>query len=270
MTFLKHRSWLAACLGLFLLSGCGTAPLSSGPSKLSPSMQEQGKGLSLSIQAPGDGPTAAWTKADIDLYRIILKDALGTEVSRVDLPQKVQTPQSTVRFSNLRHGETYTVTVLAMKDEQVLNSQSPSTESFNFTEAQDVEDQIFRRLSITLDSGTFSGTLTIPMTPQFFKDVFGQDSKYFDNSVKLEWKLIRQGGPGSYDGTYEIPATGYKDYRLSNLGYGYKYKLTLINHYKDKKNDKGSKTQSMTTKDFQPFADAMANPAYTLRSSDFK
>lgn len=272
MTTMTRMTLIAGLLGVALLSGCATAPISRTSSQpMRPSETSLGaKSLDLEIQASVGIPTSGWKQSDIDKYVVTLRDSqrFPTEVV---LHQKGlsegETAKSKVRFNNLRLGEFYTVKVEAWSGSQIINSQHPSEAMFIFTGDQDVEDVIEKSITILLDPVSFSGTLRIPMTEQFFLDVFGNDKTYFDNSTKLEFSLVRMGGDGAFSGTYVKPGSGYRDYLLTNLGRGYKYKLTLTNHFM---NGRKVETLSKTIKEFTPFDSASSTDSYTLSKSDFK
>lgn len=263
MTSLQCKPLITGLLGMTLLSGCV---------KPAPSMTHQHEAaatlaiaevsvLDLVVQASGNGPAMGWKASDIDFYRVTLRDGAGKEVIFT-----VPKSQNKVIFENLKLGETYTAKVEALNGSRVINLDHPSTTTFTFTGTQDVENLKTLPIAITLDIVRFSGTVKIPMNRDFFRDVFGEN-KYFNNSTKLEWHLKRLEGAESYTDTYDKPATNYKNYLLTNLGYGYTYQLTLTNYYKD-----GNKTlsQSKTTKEFTPFDNASSNAEYLLKKSDFQ
>lgn len=272
MTSLKRRTLIVGFLGVTMLSGCAMTPQSTAPQEGARTTHAElaGKSLDLRIQASGENSATGWTKADIDKYVITLADSEGQSRPAVVLQQtglsNGQTPLSEVMFKNLRHGETYTITVEAWNGSQIINRHNPSTVTFTFTGTQDVEDLKTLPIVITLDDRQFSGTVKIPMTKDFFQGVFGNVS-YFNNSTQLDWQLERIDKAETHTGTYPKPASNYKNYLLTNLGYGYAYRLTLTNHYKQ-----GNQTlnQSKTTKVFTPFANVPSSPEYILKTTDFQ
>ena len=273
MTSLKCRTLIVGLLGVTMLLGCAMTPQSTAPQEGASATPAElaGKSLDLRIQASGENSATGWTKADIDKYVITLADSEGQSRPAVVLQQtglsNGQTPLSEVKFKNLRHGETYTITVEAWNGSQIINRHNPSTVTFTFTGTQDVEDLKTLPIVITLDDRQFSGTVKIPMTKEFFRGVFGNNGNYFTNSTQLTWKLDRIGEPETLPHTYPKPASGYKNYLLTNLGYGFTYKLTLTNHYKD---GNEIRTQTKFTKEFKPFENPSSNPEYLLKIADFE
>lgn len=274
-------TWFPVLIGMTLLAGCARPPADPGlPEAPQPSaLTDRGdlagaKSLDLVIQAPGDGSPAGWTQADIDLYRIELKDDTDTPIQSIDLLQKNlpagESPRSRLRFEGLRHGETYHAYVLAIRGEsQVLNSQSPTALTFAFTGEQDVEDSLSGSAIILLDDRRFSGTMRIPVYS--LRKEFDKDHR--DKSTSMSVRLETVTRPKNrvvftkvFDATYSRPAGGwYSDYQLVNLSYGVTYRVILTMNYPQ---GNSSKTEELKSSNFMPFPDT-ATDSYIVPTNKF-
>lgn len=281
---MTRSTWFPVLIGLTLLSGCARTPGAHVPPTASQDASSANlggpggeKSLDLVIQAPADGSPAAWTRGDIDLFRIVLKDGADTLIHSVDLPQKNlpagESPRSTLRFERLRHGETYHASVLAMRGGQVINSQSPTTLTFAFTGEQDIEDTLSRSAIILLDDRRFSGTMRIPVNGLRSKFSGSSPNDHQNNSTSMNVSLEAltwDGRKWKYVPVYtkdypRPPGSWYPDYKLVNLSYGVTYRVTLTSTYKQGQTTKTNKVDGT----FMPFSDTSTD-SYDVPTNKFQ
>jgi hypothetical protein len=120
----------------------------------------------------------AWVSSDITNYHVILTaQSTGAQIATLDIsPAAYNTSTTSQRalaaFTGLPGSDSYTVSVQAWGSNpttpetalnQPLNTQSPATAVFDFTENADhnIETVVSKAVTITLDSYEFSGTANL-------------------------------------------------------------------------------------------------------------
>lgn len=182
---------LALPVVLAMLGGCAThLPVANGPASPTPvaqavsqavvanSLMGGNKSVAITIAPPKEGGFQVqtvqhhWTSADIFQYTASLKVWNGTAYVdfttplSVTIPQKGTAPKTQAVFTNLKQGQKYQVELIAQGNNggtaaaATLNGNSATTQVFDFTATQDVEDTLSGTLTITFDSVSFSGTGT--------------------------------------------------------------------------------------------------------------